>query len=427
MIMVAQDYGNKTDALKLCAALGQNNYSEDIAAERALDRILSVIGISKTFVLMPCDDINNALAVSVKGIRYIMYDIEFMQSLDRGDDWNNLFVLAHEVGHHINGHSLDLILYATEAVKTKSLSQRRNQELQADEFAGFILGKLGATLNQATRSIKLIASDEDDTNSTHPSRLKRVASIESGYNKSMGTSEIINSERAISLRAEEYFYKVLLNRDLDGKNEGIANRNNKEAINDESQNIVIKSNPKPRSSRIIRNGADSGDNSEEESQFSIWDYSKTINIGSDDPNTYIKRGENKLDRGDYNGAIVEYSKAIELDPNYKSAYVKRGNAKVYLEDFNSAISDYSKAIEISPNDAALYFNRGVVKKKLGDYSGAIQDYTKAIGINPNYELAYYNRGLAKYSLGDHSGACRDAGKAKALGYNSSDFLKNVCQ
>jgi hypothetical protein len=113
----AQYYGNSTDPLKLCLALQSNNFISDAEAENALDRILSVIGASKRFVLQPCDNIDNAVAVSYKGVRYILYDKEFMNSVSSGNNWSNLFILAHEVGHHINGHSLDLVLYATETVE----------------------------------------------------------------------------------------------------------------------------------------------------------------------------------------------------------------------------------------------------------------------------------------------------------------------
>jgi hypothetical protein len=47
----AQDYGNKVDPLKLCIAIQANNFISDAEAENALDRILSVIGASKRFVL----------------------------------------------------------------------------------------------------------------------------------------------------------------------------------------------------------------------------------------------------------------------------------------------------------------------------------------------------------------------------------------
>ena len=181
--LFAQDYGNDAEALELCTTLQSNSFSSDLDADNALDRILSVVGLSKNFVLSPCSDINNAVAVSYKGVRYILYDTEFMSMLSSNtSNWTNLFILAHEVGHHVNGHSLDLVLYAGDIVDAPELEKKRQQELEADEFAGFVLAKLGASLAQTTSSVSKL-SNEDDTYSTHPKRDKRVASISKGWDK----------------------------------------------------------------------------------------------------------------------------------------------------------------------------------------------------------------------------------------------------
>lgn len=174
----SQGYDNNLDAIKICKAIQSNNFSSNKLADNALDKILSVIGASKNFVLQPCDNINNAIAISFDGIRYILYDKQFMISLNENNDWGNLFILAHEVGHHINGHSLDVLLKSN---NKKTLGQRRKQELEADEFAGFILAKLGGPIDYARRIITKISKDSDDTFSTHPNRKKRLEAIEKGY------------------------------------------------------------------------------------------------------------------------------------------------------------------------------------------------------------------------------------------------------
>jgi hypothetical protein len=75
-----------------------NNFISDSEAENALDKILNTIGASKNFVLTPCSEINNAVATSYKGIRYILYDKEFMRSINsRTNNWASLAILAHEV------------------------------------------------------------------------------------------------------------------------------------------------------------------------------------------------------------------------------------------------------------------------------------------------------------------------------------------
>jgi len=176
--------GQTKDELDLCMAIQGNNFSTNTAAENALNKILNTIGASKNFVLSPCEKINNAVATAYKGIRYILYDKEFMNLINRNtNDWSNLFVLAHEVGHHINGHSIDLLLYTSEIVEPKSLAKKREQELEADEFAAFVLAKLGANLSQLNNVITLISDNSDDTYSTHPKRSKRLASVKNGFNK----------------------------------------------------------------------------------------------------------------------------------------------------------------------------------------------------------------------------------------------------
>ena len=157
----AQSYDDASEASELCllaqGSIG-NNFTNDKDADIALEKILAVIGASKRFILQPCSDINNAVATSYKGLRYILYDKSFMSTIaNNSTSWSQLFILAHEVGHHINGHSIDILLAAADIVEPKTLATKRKQELESDEFAGFILGKLGATLEQTSEAINLLA------------------------------------------------------------------------------------------------------------------------------------------------------------------------------------------------------------------------------------------------------------------------------
>ena len=191
------DYGNDLSAIKICNAMQGNNFLSDSEADNALDKILNVIGASKRFVLQSCDNINNAVALSYKGVRYIMYDPEFMQMLSYSNNWSNMFVLAHEVGHHINGHSVDAILLMNDVVSNVPLSKKRIQELEADEFAGFVLGRLGAKLSDATSAVSKM-SDGDDSYSTHPRRSRRIAAIKKGFNESGGKVNVNQRDNKIT-------------------------------------------------------------------------------------------------------------------------------------------------------------------------------------------------------------------------------------
>ena len=177
------DYNNSFESINICTAIQGNNFASERAADSALDDILNVIGASKRFVLKECSNINNAVALTMNGVRYIMYDPEFMTSLSYGDEWSNKFILAHEVGHHINGHTVDVL--AANSSNKVSLSTRRIQELESDEFAGFVLGRLGASLSDALSGVQSL-SDKDDSYSTHPRRSKRIAAIKKGFKESGG-------------------------------------------------------------------------------------------------------------------------------------------------------------------------------------------------------------------------------------------------
>ncbi len=66
-------FGQTKDEIELCIAFQTKSFYSNTEAENALDKILSVTGLKKNFTLTPCDRINNAIAVSLKGERYILY------------------------------------------------------------------------------------------------------------------------------------------------------------------------------------------------------------------------------------------------------------------------------------------------------------------------------------------------------------------
>jgi len=109
----------------------------------------------------------------------VYLDLSFFREMrDRfnaAGDFAEAYVIAHEVGHHLNGHTI-----------RKGGSTPR-LELEADEFAGFVLYKLGASLEQAQEVMKYIATAK--ASSTHPSRASRMLAIEHGWDKAAGASQ----------------------------------------------------------------------------------------------------------------------------------------------------------------------------------------------------------------------------------------------
>ena len=407
----------------------KDSFSEE-QANKILDIILSTIGASKRFVLKACKNTSNAFATTKKGIRYIIYDKEFMKEIDSNINyWFNMWVLSHEVGHHINGHVL---------APDISKQDRRWEELEADKFSGFVLGKLGATLSQASEALnKLEHPEEDNLYSKYPSKSKRMDAVNQGFNNALGIPTFY--KKTLLNSAEEYFYSAYEKgayKDYYGAiadyskaielnpnyamafyNRGVIKNeleDYKRAIEDYNKAIELN----PNYAMAYYNRGLIKDNLGNR-YGAIADYSKSIEIYPDDPVAFYNRGIIKFDLEKYYEAIADYTEAIQLNPNYAKAYHNRGVVKNKLKNYKSAIEDYSIAIELDPN-VMPYNNRGIAKNSLENYYGAISDYSKAIEIDSNYPDAYANRGISKYYIGDMNGACEDWGKAINLGYISAN-------
>jgi formylglycine-generating enzyme required for sulfatase activity len=161
----------------LCPLLNGSNFVNDGEAEVALNWVMRPIGLtSRNFMMTSCPGIENVSAITPSnGLRYIVYDPRFLNGIrEQQSDWASSAILAHEIGHHLLGHTL---------TGKVDLKDSRDKELQADEYSGWLLYKLGATLEQAQQAVMQVASEEDDTYSTHPKRSLRLAAIRQGWEK----------------------------------------------------------------------------------------------------------------------------------------------------------------------------------------------------------------------------------------------------
>ena len=174
--------------------------------QKAIDNILKTIGISNAnFITKSCKDIYNAIAYydSYNKIRYIAVDEKFVYNLNpKNYQWTSIFVLAHEIAHHLNGHT---IMYV------KNNKELRQQELDCDKFAGFVIRKLGGSIENLKKAVKSIPHPKDDTG-THPINEKRLASALDGYR--MEVEEEKSILRKYSTILEKYFEKRLYEKSL---------------------------------------------------------------------------------------------------------------------------------------------------------------------------------------------------------------------
>jgi hypothetical protein len=146
-------------------------FSKPEDAQKIVTEIMNAVGLKPNFILKPAKVTNIEAAVS-RHKRYILYNPEFINWINKAtkDKWGGIALLAHEIGHHLNGHTL---------------KKRGNSlfELEADEFAGFVLNKLGASLEQSQRIMNYISREQ--RSETHPARADRMLAIKTGWNKAM--------------------------------------------------------------------------------------------------------------------------------------------------------------------------------------------------------------------------------------------------
>jgi hypothetical protein len=132
--------------------------------------ILNVTGLKSNFELKAAD-VPNIQASVYRRERRILYNPAYMNWISRAthNKWGAMALLAHEVGHHLNGHTL------------KKKGSTPAVELEADEFAGFVLYKLGASLKETQTVMFFIATTQASI--THPARASRMEALERGWNK----------------------------------------------------------------------------------------------------------------------------------------------------------------------------------------------------------------------------------------------------
>lgn len=177
------NYGENNKGIEICNTFQinatLNSFSSNTQALKSINLILQPLGLVPNFVLVPCDNINNCCALTYSRVRYIFYDPAFLKKiqLSANTDWTSISILAHELAHHLDGHTLD----------STDISIKRLYELEADEFSGYILGILGATLTQAQAAMKTVShpSCDNEFNSDHPCLEKRLQAIKKGWDKSV--------------------------------------------------------------------------------------------------------------------------------------------------------------------------------------------------------------------------------------------------
>ena len=177
----------RIDQIELCSYYGETIRDDLYAFESDQEAQSIVADIMRTSILpqnfsIKAANVPNAAAVIRDAKRLILYNQSFVRDINReaGTDWAAKSILAHEIGHHLAGHTLDTV------------GSRPDTELQADKFSGGTLYRLRATLEEA-KSAMQIAGDSRGS-STHPPKSARLAAIHNGWIAAQELDQTSDSE-----------------------------------------------------------------------------------------------------------------------------------------------------------------------------------------------------------------------------------------
>ncbi|MGQ9631022.1 MAG: tetratricopeptide repeat protein [bacterium] len=109
-----------------------------------------------------------------------------------------------------------------------------------------------------------------------------------------------------------------------------------------------------------------------------------------DANTYIVKGEQLIEKGEYDAAIKQFQRALELDPNsqrakldLKSARLIRAGIYLSKRKYDEAIEEYRNVLALNPKDPQAQFNLGVAYMWKEDWKRAEAELERVLALKPD--------------------------------------------
>lgn len=172
-------------------------------AQLKIEQIMKHAGLQMNFIVCRSPNTSNAYAsLDRNGIRYIKYDDDFLSQLN-SDTFSSgsIIILAHEIGHHLSAHTLliDAEAYSRayeqyctktspvynkiicEQERNKFIENGKQQELEADRFAGFISYRSNITFEKVILFYKRLKKYYGNGTQTHPAIELRINAAKEGF------------------------------------------------------------------------------------------------------------------------------------------------------------------------------------------------------------------------------------------------------
>lgn len=148
----------------------------------------------------------------------------------------------------------------------------------------------------------------------------------------------------------------------------------------------------------------------------IGDFGRVLRLEPQNTQALFQRGIAHYDRAAYGAAARDFDAVLALDPAHAEALHWRANVSDELEaDFDDQLARLTAMIDDAPEDAGLRNNRCWLRvTHTRELSEALADCNEALRLEPNNEAALDSRGLVNYKLGNFDAALADYDAALAI-------------
>ncbi len=138
-------------------------------AKSAVYRIVRYSGLQPNFIVRENTGIPTAIAFIKARKRWIEYNPSVIAGIvdSARTDWSAVSILAHEIAHHLLGHTLE------------PGKRHPGDELACDLYSGFILNAMGATLDESLSAMRVSGHALDTLR--HPQKEARLDAIRQGW------------------------------------------------------------------------------------------------------------------------------------------------------------------------------------------------------------------------------------------------------
>ena len=398
-------------------------YEASKEANQIVERIMKLNVLPQNFIIKAAD-IKNAVATTEGKQRYILYSTIFLENFKKEakTQWAAFCVLAHEIGHHLSNHDL----------QEKTPSVRKRFELEADRFAGGIMFRLGATLEEAQAGVNTFSLENESQ--THPPKRARLEALAVGWKQAQEQSESVSTkEGSVDAMSDEkkLYDQAVLEKDvykaielldqaidikedyadaylergkrkIDIENVDEIRVNYYEALKDLDAYILLR--PKNPLAFIQRGYAYRKLNRDKEA---LEDYNRAIRLNDKNPDAYLERAYVKMKLDDNEAALKDIDKATLLKPDFADAYYIHGNIQYGMGEYSKAIIDFDKALKANPNHLQALNLRAAAKQFSHQYAEAIVDFNQVQKLHPKEFTSHFNRGECYQYLGKHREAIVD--------------------